>query len=220
MNSAGFLAGPVLHLLDPDFVFGGLLFPVVSLAVAIILFEGGLSLRLFELPHVGNVLSKLLTLSALWLSMAWPPRPSPIGWALPGHVRVDSWWPGRIPGRAITRPLQSNGFPVLLVDTDETNIEAARRDGLPVYHARRSQLAGLFAVHEIFGRAEVYQLPPKVQGHARHETVGQHHRGRLLFGAEMTDVRLFAIDDKGNLQVFTTDRVPRPQPGHTLISLV
>ena len=67
----GFVAGPVMkevaphYALDPDFVFGGLLFPVISLAVAIILFEGGLTLRFDQLPHVGAVLWRLLTVGAL-----------------------------------------------------------------------------------------------------------------------------------------------------------
>ena len=67
----GFIAGPVMknfapaYALDPDFVFGGLLFPVVSIAVAIILFEGGLTLRFDQLPHVGAVLWRLLSVGAL-----------------------------------------------------------------------------------------------------------------------------------------------------------
>jgi len=46
---AGLLVGPVAGWLDPDELLGDLLFPFVSLAVAVILFEGGLSLRLSEL---------------------------------------------------------------------------------------------------------------------------------------------------------------------------
>lgn len=61
----GFVAGPVTHILEPDEVFGGLLFPVVSFAVAIILFEGGLTLRLDHLPHVGAVLGRLLSVGVL-----------------------------------------------------------------------------------------------------------------------------------------------------------
>ena len=67
----GFIAGPVAksinphYALDPDFVFGGLLFPIVSFAVAIILFEGGLTLRLNQLPHVGAVLWRLLSVGVL-----------------------------------------------------------------------------------------------------------------------------------------------------------
>ncbi|MDH3225980.1 MAG: sodium:proton antiporter, partial [Thermoleophilia bacterium] len=41
---AGFVAGPITGLLDPDALFGDLLLPLVSIAVALILFEGGLTL--------------------------------------------------------------------------------------------------------------------------------------------------------------------------------
>jgi len=42
---AGILLGPVTGLVNPDKLLGSLLFPIVSLAVALILFEGSLSLR-------------------------------------------------------------------------------------------------------------------------------------------------------------------------------
>ena len=61
----GFIAGPITHVLDPDVVFGDLLFPIISFAVAIILFEGGLTLKLDQLPHVGAVLWRLLSVGAL-----------------------------------------------------------------------------------------------------------------------------------------------------------
>ena len=61
----GFIAGPVTHILKPDEVFGGMLFPIVSFAVAVILFEGGLTLRLDQLPHVGAVLWRLLSVGVL-----------------------------------------------------------------------------------------------------------------------------------------------------------
>ncbi|MCA9971752.1 MAG: cation:proton antiporter [Anaerolineales bacterium] len=61
----GFLAGPVTHLINPDELLGDLLFPVVSLSVAVILFEGGLSLRLNELPRIGDVVFRLITVGAL-----------------------------------------------------------------------------------------------------------------------------------------------------------
>ena len=41
----GILVGPVFNVLDADALFGDLLFPVVSLSVAIILFEGALTLK-------------------------------------------------------------------------------------------------------------------------------------------------------------------------------
>ncbi|MFD2189201.1 cation:proton antiporter [Pistricoccus aurantiacus] len=53
---AGILLGPVFHLLDPDALLGDLLFPLVSLAVAVILFEGSLTLRFSNLRgHSGTM---------------------------------------------------------------------------------------------------------------------------------------------------------------------
>ena len=42
---AGIVAGPVTGWLRPDELFGDLLFPFVSLSVAVVLFEGSLTLR-------------------------------------------------------------------------------------------------------------------------------------------------------------------------------
>lgn len=61
----GILAGPVTGFLHPDALFGELLLPGVSLAVAIILYEGGLSLKLRELRGVGRVLILLTSVGAL-----------------------------------------------------------------------------------------------------------------------------------------------------------
>jgi len=61
----GFLAGPVTGFLDPDAIFADLVFPVVSLAVAIILFEGGLSLDIAELREIGGVVRNLVSLGVL-----------------------------------------------------------------------------------------------------------------------------------------------------------
>ncbi len=68
----GILAGPVVGLLDPDAVFGEALFPIVSISVAIILFEGGLSLKIAELRKVGGVVTRLVTVGILvtWLLAA------------------------------------------------------------------------------------------------------------------------------------------------------
>lgn len=69
----GLLAGPVTGFLRPDELFGDLLLPLVSLAVGVILFEGGMSLRVRELRgEVGGVFLKLMTLGALvtWLACA------------------------------------------------------------------------------------------------------------------------------------------------------
>ncbi|MFW5942563.1 MAG: cation:proton antiporter [Chloroflexota bacterium] len=62
---AGLLAGPVTGVINPDEVLGELLFPVVSVSVAIILFEGGLTLRFSELPKLGGVIFRLISIGAL-----------------------------------------------------------------------------------------------------------------------------------------------------------
>jgi NhaP-type Na+/H+ or K+/H+ antiporter len=65
---AGFLAGPISGLIDPDHYFGDLLFPLVSISVAIILFEGGLSLKISELKSVGKIVVKLITIG---IALTW-----------------------------------------------------------------------------------------------------------------------------------------------------
>lgn len=66
---AGIICGPLLGWLKPDELFGDLLAPLVSLAVAVILFEGGLTLRLAELKHVGLAVWRMATIGAAitWL---------------------------------------------------------------------------------------------------------------------------------------------------------
>ena len=61
----GVLLGPGLHILQPDDLFGPLLFPLVSLAVAIILFEGALTLRFEEIRGLGGVVRNLVTVGML-----------------------------------------------------------------------------------------------------------------------------------------------------------
>ena len=61
----GFVVGPVLNFIHPDSLLGELLFPVVSVSVALILFEGGLTLRLGELKDVGRVVITLIILGAV-----------------------------------------------------------------------------------------------------------------------------------------------------------
>ncbi len=69
----GLLVGPFLHLIHPDRLLGDLLFPVVSLSVAIILFEGGLSLKVSELREIGGAVSRLMTAAVIitWVLVAW-----------------------------------------------------------------------------------------------------------------------------------------------------
>lgn len=62
---AGFVAGPITGFLHPDEFLGDLLFPIVSLSVALILYEGGLSLRFRELGEARGVLLRLISIGAL-----------------------------------------------------------------------------------------------------------------------------------------------------------
>lgn len=82
--AVGFLAGPVFGWLDPDAILGDLLMPVVSLSVALILFEGGLTLDLRELRSVGRAVWNLVSIGAAvtWVATslaAW----MLLGWDLP-----------------------------------------------------------------------------------------------------------------------------------------
>jgi NhaP-type Na+/H+ or K+/H+ antiporter len=58
----GFIAGPVTGLLDPDTLVGDMLPSFVSLSVGLILFEGGLTLRLKELPGLRRVILSLISI--------------------------------------------------------------------------------------------------------------------------------------------------------------
>ncbi|MFW2350295.1 cation:proton antiporter [Qipengyuania sp.] len=68
MLAAGFLAGPILGLFDPEHAFGELLDPMIAIGVALILFEGGLSLDLRELRHAGSGVLRLVLLGG---PIAW-----------------------------------------------------------------------------------------------------------------------------------------------------
>ncbi|MCA9909756.1 MAG: sodium:proton antiporter [Anaerolineae bacterium] len=62
----GLAVGPLTGLLEPDAMFGELLFPGVSVAVAVILFEGGLALKFTELSgRTGHAIRNLVSIGAL-----------------------------------------------------------------------------------------------------------------------------------------------------------
>ncbi|MEO0462388.1 MAG: sodium:proton antiporter [Pseudomonadota bacterium] len=74
MLAAGFLAGPIsaelgFRLIDPEAAFGDLLEPAINIGVALILFEGGLSLDFRELRHSGSAVWRLATIGVAvgWL---------------------------------------------------------------------------------------------------------------------------------------------------------
>lgn len=81
---AGIVLGPVLGVLNPDKMLGDLLFPTVSLAVALILFEGSLTLRFNDLPGIGKAVRGLVTYGAVasLLLLAWA-----------AHVVAGLAWP-------------------------------------------------------------------------------------------------------------------------------
>lgn len=60
----GLFLGPVTGWLDPNALLGDLLFPFVSLAVAVILFEGALTLQFKELKGVGMAVWLLVSVGA------------------------------------------------------------------------------------------------------------------------------------------------------------
>lgn len=70
MLVAGIVAGPVTGVIRPEEDFGHLLEPAVSLAVAVILFEGGLSLNFRELRHAEGAVHRLVLVGV------------PVGWLL------------------------------------------------------------------------------------------------------------------------------------------
>lgn len=64
--ATGVIVGPGLRILDPDALAGELITPFVSLAVGLILFEGGLSLRLHEARRNPRILWLLVTVGAVF----------------------------------------------------------------------------------------------------------------------------------------------------------
>lgn len=69
---AGIALGPVTGVLKPDDLLGDLLFPIVSLSVAIILFEGSLTLHFDEIRDLSAIVRRLVSGGALitWVLIA------------------------------------------------------------------------------------------------------------------------------------------------------
>ena len=61
----GLLLGPGFDILKPDQIFGELLFPIISLGVAIILFEGALTLNFREIKNHGRMVTHLVSIGTL-----------------------------------------------------------------------------------------------------------------------------------------------------------
>jgi len=58
---AGIVLGPLTNILNPEALFGDLFFPMVSLSVAVILFEGSLTLKFEEIRGLQKVVRNMLT---------------------------------------------------------------------------------------------------------------------------------------------------------------
>src|SRR5699024_5280347 len=68
MSIAGLLVGPILGVMNPEESFGALYDPTISIAVAIILFEGSLNLSVKELRGLGRPVVQISTIGAF---IAW-----------------------------------------------------------------------------------------------------------------------------------------------------
>jgi NhaP-type Na+/H+ or K+/H+ antiporter len=80
---AGFVAGPATGFLDPAEDFGSIYRPMVSIAVAIILFEGGLTLNFKEISETSTAVRRIIMYAG------------PLTWAMAAfaahHIGGLSW---------------------------------------------------------------------------------------------------------------------------------
>lgn len=84
LAAAGILAGPVFGVLDPRADFEGILRPAIGLAVAVILYEGGLTLNFSEIKDTSKAVRRLVFVGA------------PIAWffgAMAAHYVGGLGWP-------------------------------------------------------------------------------------------------------------------------------
>ena len=83
MLGIGLLAGPLLGVLDPNAALGDLMTPIISIAIAVILFEGGLTLNFHQLRDASQGVTRLVLVGA------------PLGWitsALALHYVAGVSW--------------------------------------------------------------------------------------------------------------------------------
>ena len=73
---AGIVAGPVAGWLQPAALFGDLLYPLVSLGVAVVLFEGSLTLKFSDIGGLERVVRRMVTTGMLvtWVALALAAR--------------------------------------------------------------------------------------------------------------------------------------------------
>lgn len=163
---------------------------------------------------VGTVAMYGLTISpiARWLGLATPNRG---GVLFAGADRFV---------REIAKTLQAEGYPVLLVDTNQRHTARARMEGLQTvygsilseYVQEELDLCGIgrflamtpndeinslaaMEFSDVFGRSGVYQLTPETLDAARHSQISQHLHVRLLFDKSITNDYLHARFAQGGL---------------------
>jgi len=135
--------------------------------------------------------------------------------------------------REIALAVQNEGFQVLLVDTNQWNTSRARMAGLATCYANigseyvrneldlgdigrllamtpNDEVNALAALNfaEDFSRAGVYQLATPASSSERTEPLSAHHRGRVLFGEEVTFdllARRFAAGAEVKASLLTDD---------------
>lgn len=83
MSVAGLIVGPFLGIMNPEESFGDLYRPVISVAVAIVLFEGSLDLNRKEVSDVGRPIFRIATVGAF---IAW------IAGSLAAHYMAGLSW--------------------------------------------------------------------------------------------------------------------------------
>ena len=163
---------------------------------------------------VGTVAMYGLTISpiARWLGLATPNRG---GVLFAGADRFVC---------EIAKTLQDEGYPVLLVDTNQRHTARARMEGLQTvygsilseYVQEELDLCGIgrflamtpndeinslaaMEFSDVFGRSGVYQLTPETLDAARHSQIPQHLHVRLLFDKSVTNDYLHARFAQGGL---------------------
>jgi hypothetical protein len=132
----------------------------------------------------------------------------------------------------IAQSIQALRLPILIVDTNADNIQAAQQVGLRVYHGNilseeaheELDLRGIghwfaltsndevnaWATHSFshqFGRAKVYQLAPKTNPSIGQKTLPHDLQGRILFSKE-ADYLTLSQWVSGGAMVKTTQLTP------------
>ncbi len=113
---SGILVGPVFDIIRPEEQIGStVLFPVVSLAVGLLLYEGGLGLKIDRLTAGRSAVLRLVTVGALvtwlvgWAATAWLFDVSTSAAALIGAILVVSGPTVVIPLLHLARPREPSG---------------------------------------------------------------------------------------------------------------